>query len=74
MLHELQAEGQVLDEAALAALSPYLRQHIDRFGRYQLDLTRRPPTIDYDRFVLPSAGDAGGPSRLVQQPPLWPTA
>jgi TnpA family transposase len=74
VLHELQHEGHMVDEATLAALSPYLRQHIDRFGRYHLDLSRQPLAIDYDRFMLPGTPDAGAPSILVQQPPLWSVA
>jgi hypothetical protein len=71
VLHALHQEGQVIDEAALAALSPYIQHHIDRFGHYHLDLSRTPPAIDYDRFPLPATPDSSAPSRLVQQPPLW---
>jgi hypothetical protein len=37
----------VLDEQVVAALSPYVRQHINRFGRYQLDLTQLPLPLNY---------------------------
>lgn len=48
VLHDLQREGYPLDAAELAALSPYLRPHINRFGRYDLDLEKRPPELVYD--------------------------
>jgi Tn3 transposase DDE domain len=38
-LQKLNLEGAELGEQVVAALSPYVRQHINRFGRYQLDLT-----------------------------------
>ena len=38
-LQKLNQEGAELDEQAVGALSSYLRQHINRFGEYQLDLT-----------------------------------
>ncbi len=36
------------DEQAVAALSPYIRHHINRFGHYQLDLAQHSPPIEYD--------------------------
>ena len=41
-------EGHKIDEDTIAALSPYITQHINRFGRYNLDLNRKPPNIDYN--------------------------
>jgi hypothetical protein len=29
-------------------LSPYITQHINRFGRYELDLEKRLPDLVYD--------------------------
>jgi Tn3 transposase DDE domain len=52
-LHELEAEGETVDDAALAALSPYLTAHINRLGRYDLDLMRRPQALDYTLFARP---------------------
>ena len=46
-LHTLQQGGQTLDPEALAALSPYGTAHVNRFGRYELDLTRQPPSVEY---------------------------
>jgi TnpA family transposase len=48
LLSGLQAEGFPLEKEALAALSPYLTQHINRFGHYQLDMEQRPPELVYD--------------------------
>jgi len=48
VLEQLNQEGAELDEQVVGALSPYLRQHIDRFGEYQLDLTQPPPALNYD--------------------------
>ena len=36
----------------MAALSPYLSQHINRFGRYHLDLTQPPPPLNYDLQIV----------------------
>ncbi len=47
-LQKLAQEGREFDEQAVAALSPYIRQHINRFGHYQLDLTQHSPPIEYD--------------------------
>ncbi len=41
-------EGHKIEEDTIAALSPYITQHINRFGRYNLDLNRNPPNIDYN--------------------------
>lgn len=48
ILHELMQEGYTFSEAAIASLSPYLTEHINRLGRYHLDLERRPPNIQFD--------------------------
>lgn len=48
LLADLRQEGFPLEPEAVAALSPYLTQHINRFGRYQLDMEQRPPDLVYD--------------------------
>lgn len=48
VLHELMQEGHTFSEEAIASLSPYLTEHINRLGRYHLDLERRPPDIQFD--------------------------
>jgi len=47
-LQKLALEGREFDERAVTALSPYIRQHINRFGHYELDLTQHSPPIEYD--------------------------
>lgn len=39
----------------VAALSPYVREHIIRFGRSALDRERMPPPIDYAAPVTSAA-------------------
>jgi TnpA family transposase len=52
ILSELKQEGYPLDTNAVAALSPYWTQHVNRFGSYDLNLDRCPPPIDYDLIVI----------------------
>ena len=47
-LQKLAREGHEFDEQAVAALSPYIRHHINRFGHYELDLTQQSPPLEYD--------------------------
>lgn len=63
VLRELQQAGQVIDGEVIAALSPYLTHHIDRFGRYTLDPDRQPLTLEADLYTsawLPTASDGHG--------------
>jgi TnpA family transposase len=55
-LNKLRADGAQIDPEAVAALSPYVRSHISRFGQYTLDLSRKPPPIDYELPILGSIG------------------
>ena len=41
-------EWMHIEPEAVAALSPYIRSHINRFGLYSFDLSRRPLAIDYE--------------------------
>jgi len=41
-----------VDAEAVAALSPYRTAHLNRFGRYSLDLTRVSPALDDDAPIL----------------------
>ncbi|TAL55812.1 Tn3 family transposase [Pandoraea sp.] len=45
-LKELQEKGHPVDAAVLKVLSPYRREHINRFGDYLLDLLRSVPPLD----------------------------
>jgi hypothetical protein len=49
VLQALHAEGQTIDPDAIAALSPYITEHIDRFGRYSLE-EGQPPPLDESIF------------------------
>ncbi|MBK1724955.1 transposase [Thiocystis violacea] len=51
VLHDLQHEGYLLEPSHVAALSPYLTQHLHRFGRYDLDLDKQPPELIYDLWA-----------------------
>ncbi len=53
-LSGLRADGYPVDADAVAALSPYPTAHLNRFGRYILDLTRVPLDLDYDAPILSS--------------------
>jgi hypothetical protein len=59
-LQKLNQEGAELGEHVVAALSPYVRHHINRFGRYQLDLTQPPPPLNYDIRVVTSKRKSAG--------------
>ncbi len=45
-LKELQEKGHPVDAEVLKVLSPYWREHINRFGDYPLDLQRPVPPLD----------------------------
>lgn len=47
VLNELASEGHHIDPEAVAALSPYMTQHLVRFGIYHMDHTRRPKPLNY---------------------------
>ena len=49
VLHRLRAEGVPVEADTVAALSPFIRSHINR---YKLDLSRAPAAIDYDLSIL----------------------
>ncbi len=66
VLEELNQEGADLDEQAVGALSPYLRQHVNRFGQYQLDVTQPPPALNYDIQVITSPSKKEKVTRMVE--------
>jgi TnpA family transposase len=45
ILADMETEGWALTRELLAGLSPYMRDHIRRFGRYQLDMEDLPPPL-----------------------------
>ena len=55
-LKKLQEKGHPVDAEVLKVLSPYRREHINRFGDYLLDLQRSVPPLDPAiNFVFKSA-------------------
>lgn len=47
LVQTLEQRGEVVPEDVIAAISPYLTEHINRFGDYILSLARKPPQPDY---------------------------
>jgi TnpA family transposase len=47
LVQTLEQRGESVPEDAIAAISPYLTEHINRFGDYTLNLARKPPQPDY---------------------------
>jgi TnpA family transposase len=56
ILQELIMEGYSIDGDILSCISPYLTEHINRFGQYDFDLNRIPPIIEYLASILSSTG------------------
>ena len=47
VLRQRAEEGHEFDEATLSRLSPYLTEHVNRFGKYTLNLDRENLVPDY---------------------------
>ncbi len=49
-LDEIAAEGHgaAITPEALAGTSPYLNEHLNRFGSYELDLSKQPPPLPFE--------------------------
>jgi len=45
IIHQLTQEGAQIREDDLASLSPYLTEHIKRFGDYHIDIQQMPNQI-----------------------------
>jgi TnpA family transposase len=52
VLHQLSQEGHVITAPMVARLSPYLTQHIKRFGDYVLDMEAKPDPLQPDKAFL----------------------
>lgn len=52
ILHQLAQEGHAITAPMVARLSPYLTQHIKRFGDYVLDMEARPDPLQPDKVFL----------------------
>jgi hypothetical protein len=48
VISQLQDEGADVAEAAVSRISPYLTEHINRFGDYVLNMERTLPLPSYD--------------------------
>jgi TnpA family transposase len=57
LVQDLEQRGETVPEDAIAAISPYLTEHINRFGDYTLNLARKPPQPDYG-YTLRRAASA----------------
>ena len=53
ILRQLAEEGEEFDDATLSRLSPYLTEHVNRFGKYTLDLDRNSPALNYTLDLRP---------------------
>jgi hypothetical protein len=51
-LHIMRKEGMQINADTLTRLSHYLTGHVNRFGKYRLDLNRQAPSIDYQLPIL----------------------
>lgn len=52
VLHQLAEEGFPITQAMVSRLSPYLTEHIKRFGEYLLDIETRPEPLQPDKEFL----------------------
>jgi len=55
VLTGLREEGADITPEILAGLAPYRLQHINRFGDYTLDFTRKALSLNFDSRILPNA-------------------
>ncbi len=46
VLTEMASEGYPITKELVACLSPYIRDQIQRFGRYDVDMDNDPPHLD----------------------------
>jgi len=51
-MNELVSEGHIINPDAVAVLSPYITQHIIRFGLYQVDRNRQTKPLMYEVPIL----------------------
>jgi TnpA family transposase len=51
-LHQMAQEGDAITKEKVARLSPYLTEHIKRFGEYVVDLDSRPVPLQPDKPFL----------------------
>jgi hypothetical protein len=54
VLYALQQEGVCITPEVVRRLSPYLTEHIKRFGHYVLDMETRPEPLDLKPLFVTS--------------------
>lgn len=47
-INKLRAQGVEIPDEILAGMSPYWREHLNRFGMFQLDMEKTASEIEYD--------------------------
>ena len=52
-IYEMIQEGYPVTSEALGTLSPYMREHIKRFGEYVVNIDVAPPPIQADKIIVP---------------------
>ena len=52
-LQTMRTDGHTVTKELIAHISPYITQHIKRFGEYFLDMDELPPPLDPDKPILP---------------------
>lgn len=68
-LNQLMQEGYSFSDEAIASLSPYLTEHVNRLGRYHLDLERCPPALQFDVPIVESVQQLNIESTEMAQNP-----
>lgn len=48
ILQDYMQDGNEYDEELIPYLSPYVTAHVNRFGKYNIDLNRKPPKLPFD--------------------------
>lgn len=51
-LQTMRVNGHTVNKKLIARISPYITQHIKRFGEYFLDMDELPPPLDPDKPIL----------------------
>ena len=54
VLYELRQKGECVTPEVVRRLSPYLTEHIKRFGQYVLDMETRPEPLDLKPLFVTS--------------------
>jgi len=61
------AGGQQIDEEALACMSPYQTEHLNRFGRYALKRDRVPEPLDRVKVLRMPPRSEGLPTEKIKK-------